>query len=503
MKHYILPLLVLLTLQAQAQVRGFCGMTTADQLAMQEKFAEADPSAAVLSRSDVIYLPVTFHLVANTDGRGRINEALVLDQLCAMNKDFEDQDIQFYLKRFNYINNTVVNNDHRNTANTIMTWQRDGSSINIFIVDEIVFDEASEVVTLGYYDTVRDWLVIVKSEVASGSASLSHEIGHFFTLSHPHLGWDAEPWEEGVYPGNRAPALSPGGVPTERVNGSNCNSAGDGLCDTPADYNLGLGWNNCNYNGPAKDPTGASLDPMEENVMGYFLNCPRNSYTFTDQQKQQMEQNLASSARSYIRTGVQPSTAPINQTPILRSPINDEVTSGYESITLDWDDVPNANRYFVEISRLPTFPTTLDPIRLVVGESRAIVEGLELDKRYYWRVRPFSDYITCTEVSDEESFFTGVATSTQAPKALTDWAVSPNPIQAGTALQINITTDKTIEGDIRLFSTSGQLMRSINNEQFPFGTSTIQLTTADLTPGIYFLSFVNENGVLTERVLIQ
>ncbi len=503
MKHYILPLLVLLAMQVQGQVRGVCGMTTADQLAMRVQFEKATRIQSVTGRSNTVYLPVTFHLVANSDGSGRISENAVLDQLCAMNGDYEDQDIQFYLKQFNYINNTGINNDHRNTGQFVMNLQRDASSINVFIVDEIVFDEASELVTLGYFDRQRDWLVIVNREIARATASLSHEMGHFFNLFHPHLGWDADPWEDGTFTNNRAPSMSPGGIPTERVDGSNCASAGDGLCDTPADYNLGLGWLNCEYTGNAKDPAGAPLDPMETNTMGYFLNCPRDSYTFTDEQKQIILQNLNSSARAYIPRNVTPNTSPISQAPILRSPINDETTSGFESVTLDWDDVPNANRYLVEISRLPTFPSTLNPIRLVVNESMAVVEGLDFDRRYYWRVRPFSDYVVCTNYSDEQSFITGLASSVESPQNVADWVVFPNPVQSGDALQINITTNADMQGEVRLFTTSGQQVRALPMQRFAFGVNTVQLPTADLAAGIYFLSLVTESGVLTERVLIQ
>ena len=41
-------------------------------------------------------------------------------------------------------------------------------------------------------------------------------------------------------------------------------NSGDFLCDTPADYNLGFGWNNCNYTGGAMDPNGILLNPDEK-----------------------------------------------------------------------------------------------------------------------------------------------------------------------------------------------------------------------------------------------
>lgn len=51
-----------------------------------------------------------------------------------------------------------------------------------------------------------------------------------------------------------------------------CNQSADGFCDTPADYNLGFGFQGpgCVYTGCAKDPDNVKLDPNEANLMSYF-----------------------------------------------------------------------------------------------------------------------------------------------------------------------------------------------------------------------------------------
>ena len=79
------------------------------------------------------------------------------------------------------------------------------------------------------------------------------------------------PWSADI--GNPAPASSPGGIPTEKMDGSNCETAGDYLCDTPPDYN-GFGWDDCDYDGGAQDPMGVEIDPEERLIYGLLPQLP-------------------------------------------------------------------------------------------------------------------------------------------------------------------------------------------------------------------------------------
>ena len=60
------------------------------------------------------------------------------------------------------------------------------------------------------------------------------------------------------------------GTTDELVNGSNCESAGDNVCDTPADPNLnGKVSRDCLYTGGASDANGDPFDPDPRNIMSY------------------------------------------------------------------------------------------------------------------------------------------------------------------------------------------------------------------------------------------
>ena len=97
--------------------------------------------------------------------------------------------------------------------------------------------------------------------------TLAHEVGHYLDLYHTHE----------TYYGDECP------------DGSNCGSAGDKLCDTPADPKLtGRVYSNCVYDNSAATPAGCSgsYDPMVENHMSYAPPSCRS--TFTPLQKEKM-----------------------------------------------------------------------------------------------------------------------------------------------------------------------------------------------------------------------
>lgn len=104
----------------------------------------------------------------------------------------------------------------------------------------------------------------------------AHEMGHFFSLLHTFEGSG-----------------------TELVNGDNCTTAGDGLCDTPADpYEDGEPLSNyvdneCLFINGKQDANGEYYNPDLGNIMSYY-EC--NSCGFTWEQLNKMAQAYLNSA---------------------------------------------------------------------------------------------------------------------------------------------------------------------------------------------------------------
>ncbi|WP_246205892.1 M43 family zinc metalloprotease, partial [Fulvivirga aurantia] len=70
------------------------------------------------------------------------------------------------------------------------------------------------------------------------------------------------------------------GTTDELVNGSNCTTAGDEICDTPADPNLSGKVNgSCQYTGNLKDANGDFYNPSVPNIMSYAPGSCRNVFS--------------------------------------------------------------------------------------------------------------------------------------------------------------------------------------------------------------------------------
>lgn len=447
------------------------------------------------------YVPIKFHLVGRNDGTGRARFRNVLEQLCVMNNDYAPLGIQFYIKdSFNIINNTILFEDHYNNMR-LMEPYRDPNALNVWIVDAIRVNSNSDGESLGYYSVSRDWIVILRSEINNYSSSLSHEIGHFFGLLHTFYGWDYDPWEAGKH-GNPAPELSPLGIPTERQDKANCDAAGDYICDTPPDYNLGFGWDDCNYVGGAKDPAGVLVNPDEMNFMGYFLRCSRTAYIFSTEQKNLMTADVASNKRAPLRNTYNPDYLQFSGVPQLESPASSVTMPVYDQVSLQWSAVEGATRYLVEVDALPTF-TSAQVMTFVVTTNKLTVNILSPSETYYWRVRAFNEHYTCAVFSPRRSFRTGMTTATQEPTELNGWKIYSNPTTQGSNLLLAFNVQQSVKASIEVWNVMGQRVQSVKNYTFSSGERQLTLLTDQLKSGIYFISITTPTGRSVKKIIIQ
>ena len=100
-------------------------------------------------------------------------------------------------------------------------------------------------------------------------STLSHEVGHYFNLLHTHTG-SSDQDGDGVIDGLNA----------EYVDGTECESRGDDLCDTSADPNLGDFVNSqCEYTGDYIDGHGDLYNPDTANLMSYSDKICRDDFS--------------------------------------------------------------------------------------------------------------------------------------------------------------------------------------------------------------------------------
>lgn len=449
-------------------------------------------------RSAVVYLPIRFILVARSDGSERVTETKVLQALCNLNNNFADQEIQFYIDRIDYFNNsTVHSNPMSNIGFNTISGQMEYDAINIFLVEEAGGGAAA------YFQPPagafgNDWIVCGES-YADDFETLTHEVGHFFALEHPFYGWEESGgWSEAEH-GNPVDVNSPSGMPNELADGSNCEDAGDMVCDTPADYMFPFpGPDGCTYNLNVMDPTGALINPDITNFMNYGA-CSNDDYHFTDGQKEVVQNSLNSSSRNYIPKNYVPNLNEVTSSPTTITPQNLETVETYNSVYLEWTSVPNAESYLLEV-----VSSTDGSTIMILDNTSVLLTDLSPESNYFWKVTAFSEYSTCQGPSSQRIFKTGSDTvsDTNEIAALADWSLTPNPIRSGNMFNINIESTSNLTLDVNISTVTGQLVSSLKEQVIANGTTSLEIDTNELPAGMYLVSLHTDNGIMTKRISI-
>lgn len=513
-------LIVLLTVvvsMTNAQKSAFCGTTEFGAIAERLKANQAYLKKNPVSEREVKWVPVKFHIIAKSDGTGAVQEHKVLDMLCGMNEFYAPLDIQFYIKDgFNYFSNTAAATDPQSAGGTTqIKAKKVKGNVNVFISQAFTKAGLLGYYTEGYPGYQNDFLVIKKSEAGKGIYTVEHELGHFFSLLHPFNGWEDNDYDPAVH-GNPVKILtSPNtsseppfqSIPVEFVNGKNCKTAGDLICDTPASYNFAnnyWGSKGClPMDASVKDYNGDVVNPDEENLMDYFNGC--SSYHLSPEQqnlvKADLNTRIATFGNHKINVGYVPTSNIVTDKVNAPYPANKQTIENFGDITLDWEDVPGATHYFVMIDVTSAF--TFQPKSAIVTSSNWTTSGLAKNKKYNWLVYPFNERSTCVGPSVFE-FTTGAwpVASTEI-KELENWKLQPNPAPNGMDVVISAQTIDNFTGDVSIYDVTGRLVHTQAKVQFYTGDNSVKISTNDLSAGMYMVQIKSHTGVSTQKLVIE
>lgn len=180
------------------------------------------------------------HVLRRTDGTGGLSNVQVSDWIELLCQDYSIHNIAVRQIGQADINNTTFYNGITNTTYpTLISTNTHSDAIDIYLLSpDDTYSRASGIPGIA--------LTVGGSYV--GTSVLSHEFGHCLGLYHTHSGR----------------GCNDDANCSENINGSNCSTCGDLVCDTPADPCLSGNVDvNCLYTGDD------SFDPDVHNIMSY------------------------------------------------------------------------------------------------------------------------------------------------------------------------------------------------------------------------------------------
>lgn len=490
-KNFLLACFLILFLNTQLKAQhGVCGTSVETQRELL-----SHRYAPFTSRSNITYAPLRFTIVRNDDGTGGPTISQILDQFTTINADFKATNLQFYLAdgpNFNSINNSVVTNDPP-ASNAFLIGQKSNSAINVYVTKFGRNSGGSGGTVLGYFTPSGDYIVVLDTEISKNSNTVSHEIGHYFSLSHTFLGWENDPYNEAKH-GNPVMQNTAGGVTVETVNRSNCSFSADQICDTPPDYNFGFTASSCSFGRIVRDRNGDTIRTQVNNQMSYFNNCA--SYVFTQAQSNRMNSSLFSPSRFSLRKNYTPVNQPITDNLVINFPRANTTVPSFNNVAFDWENVPNAQYY------LFTYTDGRNPVTLVTTSSGLILRDLKPSATYFYTIRPFSEGFTDTR-SVTTLFRTGsMSTSVQDLDQKNKLEIFPNPIAnklQGLTIQLRFEASKDVQ--LQIVDATGRRI-SNSSHKVQSGNDTINFSTNSLSKGIYFLRIVGDQIDLHKKFVV-
>ncbi len=223
-------------------------------------------------------IPVKFWIYRNDDGSGGVTDERVkvfMDSLNHFHK-LNNTGFRFYIREIESVNKTKrLNLGYFVEAPLQTIFNHTKACVNIYVCDFIKKKaNGATYVVRGTYNIVTKSVMLQRNTSSTG---LTHEIGHYFGLLHPHRNYKSGKNKQESVSRTRAYKGS-------LKKGLICERNGDGLADTPAEPRLNfLVDNNCNFSGQAlTDNWGDHYQSETNNIMSYptHYKC-RNNFTLS------------------------------------------------------------------------------------------------------------------------------------------------------------------------------------------------------------------------------
>jgi hypothetical protein len=196
---------------------------------------------------------VYVHVVIDSLGNTNISEEQLRNDIEGASMYFEPICIDFEICKIDSINNYAFDSiaPEPKEDGRLKALLHEKNRINFYYIAQFEDPGKCGHASLGGISGSESGLVFIKK--GCGSGTVAHELGHLFGLSH-------------TFEGNG----------TEWVNGDDCETEGDGLCDTPSDPFVPgddvseYVADDCEFISMKRDTFGMFYQPDVGNVMSYY-----------------------------------------------------------------------------------------------------------------------------------------------------------------------------------------------------------------------------------------
>jgi len=464
----------------QTIAQGGCGTVTSPQQQQEiYDFVQRNPAAYAKGTAVVDTIPLTIHIVGDDNGGGYYSLTDLFKVVCQLNERFKPVNFYYYIKwPIRYINNTSYYVHNYSSGAQMMRGNNVSGTVNIYFVD----DPSG---ACGYYTYGQDAVAIKKSCSGSNSTTVAHELGHFFSLPHTFSGW-----ENGSTPGNPEAVRRTG-------SGTNCNSTGDGFCDTDADY-VAERWN-CPRNNTKRDQFGDLYKLDSSMYMSYSSDVCQSR--FSAQQIAAMQYNLQSAGN---RAGIRNATHPANIALDTSRFIYPAPTMYSNHKKIVWNRMPGANYYYARIA-FTTIPGLYKQTAFTADTSLNIDFALLEGVSYKVTVSPLNAYDVCMNRTQVMDFIyteaTGQLGVTSTGNSEKDIQLFPNPMTAGTDLGIRLSGIPADKYQVIISNTAGEIVHKAEVIATG-GNDTYNLQLPSLANGLYFVRCNSSQLQIARKLVI-